>query len=84
MTDTFNIPVSEAVARINFEWHHVSFHEWPDLIAHELPEHWAHRIYYGDVPYWDATANRTTWTPKPAPPGGSRYWTLGQGNRGEQ
>ncbi|MHB9759281.1 hypothetical protein ACYBSK_33295 [Streptomyces sp. BYX5S] len=76
MTDTFNISSSEAVARINSEWGHLSFEEWPDLIEHELPEHWAYRIYYGDVPYWDPSEDRRKWVPKDAPPRGSRYWTL--------
>jgi hypothetical protein len=76
MTDLFDIPYREAVARINYEWRDLSFDKWPDLIGHELPEHWAYRLYYGDVAYWDSSIDRSQWVAREAPPRGSRYWTV--------
>jgi hypothetical protein len=76
MTDRFGITYREAVARINYEWRHLSFDKWPDLIGHELPEHWAHRLYYGDVAYWDSDADRSKWVARAIPPHDSRYWTV--------
>ncbi|MPY63218.1 hypothetical protein [Streptomyces spongiae] len=76
MMELFGIPYREAVARINYEWRHLSFEKWPDLIGHELPEHWAYRLYYGEVPYWDAHADRSKWVAHQAPPNDLQYWTI--------
>ena len=76
MTELFGISYREAVARINYEWRHLSFNEWPDLISHELPEHWAYRLYYGEVAYWDSSADRSKWVAREMPPRDSRYWTI--------
>ncbi|MDJ0341172.1 hypothetical protein QMK19_07265 [Streptomyces sp. H10-C2] len=73
----FGISRAEAVARINQAWGHQVFDEWPDLLAHEDPEHWAYGLYYeGDVPYWEPDADRSPWRIRQAPPRDSPAWTL--------
>lgn len=77
MVERFGVPRAEAVARINQAWGHDNFEEWPDLIGHEDPEHWAYGLYYvGNVPYWEPDAGSSEWTVKPAPPRDSPVWTL--------
>lgn len=71
----FGCSRAEAVARINEMWGGMVIKD-PDLITHELAEHWAHWFYFGDVPYWEETADRTAWKIKEAPPKESTSWTL--------
>ncbi|KAJ5794780.1 hypothetical protein N7457_001379 [Penicillium paradoxum] len=71
----FECPRAEAVARINDLWGGMVFKE-PDLLTHEMPEHWAHFLYYEDAKYWDENEDRSTWTVKEAPPKESASWTL--------
>ncbi|MBU7596732.1 hypothetical protein JGS22_003525 [Streptomyces sp. P38-E01] len=77
MVTIFHISRAEAVARINQAWGTQSFDEEPILLGHELPEHWAYAIYYvGDVPYWEAAADRSQWQVKEPPPSNSPMWTI--------
>ncbi|WP_405009060.1 hypothetical protein [Kitasatospora sp. NBC_01539] len=71
----FGIPRAEAVARLNAQWGAVEFEPYPDLVCHEEPEHWAYLLYHGDVPYWEADADRSAWPVLPPPPAGSAAWT---------
>jgi len=56
MVKEFAIPYEEAVGRINASWAEMEFSNVsPDdlnLIYHELPSHWAKRIYYGEDSFW--------------------------------
>lgn len=76
MSNLFGITYREAVARVNREWRDLSFERSLDLITHELPEHWAYRLYYGEVAYWDPSADRSKWVAREAPPHDSPYWTV--------
>ncbi|MEV4440217.1 hypothetical protein AB0K09_14545 [Streptomyces sp. NPDC049577] len=76
MVDECGISRAEAVARVNDAWGDLSFSEWPDLIGHELPEHWAYGFCYGDVRYWDPTADRSEWVLREPPPAGAPCWTV--------
>ncbi|MDT0320228.1 hypothetical protein [Streptomyces millisiae] len=76
MVDEFAIGYPEAVARVNEAFKDQEFAPYPDIICHELPEHWAYGLYYGDVPYWDEEADRSTWTARPAPDPASPSWTV--------
>jgi len=76
MQQLFAISRAEAVARLNHAWGDIEFDPYPDIVCHELPEHWAYGFYYGDVPYWDENADRSQWRPTPAPPADSPAWTL--------
>lgn len=76
MQRRFGISRAEAVARINAAYGGETFDEWPDLMCHELPEHWAYGLYYGDVPYWDENADRSRWQAREAPPRDSLAWTI--------
>lgn len=77
MVERFGVSRAEAVARINQAWGRQTFDEWPDLITHEDPEHWAYWIYYeGDVPYWEPDADRSQWRVREAPSRDSAAWTL--------
>jgi len=63
----FGCSRAEAVARINEQWGEglLGYH---DLITHELPEHWAHFIYYDDARYWEESEDRrSTWVVKHRP-----------------
>ncbi|MEU6610685.1 hypothetical protein ABZ922_37610 [Streptomyces shenzhenensis] len=57
-----------------------------NLITHELPEFWAYGVYYypddnGRLPVGDVLADAdidfARLRVRPAPPEGSRFWTLG-------
>ncbi|MFC8722381.1 hypothetical protein [Kitasatospora sp. NPDC057198] len=79
--ESFGISRAEAVARLNRSWGSLEFEPYPDLVCHEEPEYWAHRMYYADnagatVPYWDEGADRGAWAVVPAPPDGDPAWTL--------
>ncbi|MDT0307401.1 hypothetical protein RM780_10545 [Streptomyces sp. DSM 44917] len=76
MVEEFGISRAEAVARVNEAFKDQEFAPYPDVICHELPEHWAFGLYYGDVPYWEESADRSSWTPRPAPPRDSESWTV--------
>jgi hypothetical protein len=68
----FGCSRAEAVARINEKWAGMVI---PDIFTHDMPEHWAHWLYYEDAQYWDETSDRSTWTVKDAPKD-SASWTL--------
>ncbi|WP_441247938.1 hypothetical protein [Kitasatospora sp. McL0602] len=72
----FSMDRAEAVARVNGFWGDVAFSPYPDLVCHESSEYWAYSIVYGDVPFWDDTADRTSWQARAAPPTDSPAWTL--------
>lgn len=76
MQQRFSISHAEAVARLNEAWGGLDFEPYPDLVCHETPEHWAYQLYYGDVAYWDADADRSSWQPTPPPPADSPAWTI--------
>ncbi|KJK57681.1 hypothetical protein [Saccharothrix sp. ST-888] len=76
MVQRFGISRAEAVARINESWKDDTFDSFPHILCHEFPEHWAYLIYYGDVPYWDEDADRSTWVASDPPPADSPAWTL--------
>lgn len=79
MQNRFGISKAEAVARLNEAWGHVTFDPYPDIICHELPEHWAYRMYYKDnVPYWRDDADSSTWQIQELPPADSPSWTIPQ------
>lgn len=76
---SFGCSRAEAVARINDAWGDIEpdSEYCYDLVFHEEPEFWAHRLYYeGDVPYWEENVDRSTWKAKPAPPRDSGCWTI--------
>ncbi|MFF4342479.1 hypothetical protein ACFY00_21425 [Kitasatospora sp. NPDC001540] len=80
--ESFGASRAEAVARMNHRWGTHEFEPYPDLMCHEEPEYWAHRMYYDDgrndgttVAYWNPDADRSTWTVTPAPPDGDPAWT---------
>lgn len=81
MADEFGISYAEAVARLNAAYHAVTFQPYPDIMCHELPEFWAWGLYYGDVPR-DKTADRSSWTPRPAPARDSGFWTVAPEDEG--
>ncbi|RKN05351.1 hypothetical protein [Streptomyces radicis] len=68
MVEEFGISHREAAARVNEAFEDAESGSCPDLLGHELPEHWAYGLYYGDVPYWDESADRSSWRVRPAPP----------------
>ncbi|MFI1522908.1 hypothetical protein [Kitasatospora cineracea] len=79
---SFGASRAEAVARLNHAWGHLEFDPYPDLVCHEEPAFWAHRMYYDDgrndgttVAYWDPDADRGAWTVNPPPPDGDPAWT---------
>ncbi len=76
MVDTFRIDYAEAVARVNEAFEEQEFDPYPDVICHEMPEYWAYGLYYGEVPYWDESADRSEWTVRPAPSRDSPSWTV--------
>ncbi|ROR37339.1 hypothetical protein [Kitasatospora cineracea] len=78
---SFGASRAEAVARVNRAWGGRKIAPYPDLLCHEDPEYWAYGLYYDDadgdeVPYWDPSADRSTWTVVPPPPDGDPAWTL--------
>ncbi|MFE2826310.1 hypothetical protein [Streptomyces sp. NPDC059271] len=80
----FGVSRAEAVARVNER--HVGEDLAPmgeDLLGHELPEFWAHHLYFepdslgmlpSGAPETDGDLSR--WTVRPAPPDNSGAWTL--------
>lgn len=85
--ERFGIPRAEAVARINERYADEDVSGMDrDLMCHELPEFWAYRLYFeprqdgrplpsGDA---DEEIDLSDWEIRPAPPRGSRYWTLNE------
>lgn len=77
MSKMHQISIAEAVARINAQWPGQIFIEQSDIILHEDAYYWSLFIYYdGEVPDWSPDADRSAWTPKPAPARDSPFWTI--------
>ncbi|MER7342577.1 hypothetical protein ABT403_32745 [Streptomyces sp. NPDC000075] len=76
MVERLGVGRAEAVARINRMWCGLDLSGEYDLILHEDEYYWALGIYFGDVPDWSPAADRSGWTPRPAPAAGSEYWTV--------
>ncbi|MEU1300770.1 hypothetical protein [Streptomyces shenzhenensis] len=85
MVSRFGISRAEAVARINERYHDAEISTYPDLMCHEFPEFWAYGPYYypdasGRLPTGDedddAGFDFSALRVRPAPPKGSRFWTL--------
>ncbi|MEV0269539.1 hypothetical protein AB0H43_12220 [Hamadaea sp. NPDC050747] len=76
MVGQFGITRAEAVARINQQWHRHDLSGENEIILHEDEHYWALAIYFGEVPDWSPTADRSKWTPKSVPPRDSGHWPV--------
>ncbi|WP_327286286.1 MULTISPECIES: hypothetical protein [unclassified Streptomyces] len=77
MVELFSITRGEAVARINAQWCGIDLSQENELILHEDGYYWGLSIYFGgEVADWSPTADRSGWTTRPAPPAGSKFWTV--------
>ncbi|MET7700980.1 hypothetical protein [Streptomyces sp. NPDC005485] len=84
LVERFGISRAEAVARINEAYAAEELQPMgQDLLGHELPEFWAHRLYFrpdarGLFPSGDPTADGdlARWDVRPAPRRDSAAWTL--------
>lgn len=66
MVRLFDIPLSEAIDRINRDWKEKTIFG-PNQIYRRDPEEWAKRIYYEPGTYWWVDEWMTENTPKPKP-----------------
>ncbi|WP_437071097.1 hypothetical protein [Streptomyces sp. enrichment culture] len=80
LVSRFDVSRAEAVARINASFEGMALDPYPDLMCHELPEYWAYGLYFeprdGQLPYSGPCEDLSRWDVRPAPPAGSRVWTL--------
>ncbi|MFE7896435.1 hypothetical protein ACFU3E_02620 [Streptomyces sp. NPDC057424] len=83
MVSRFAISRAEAVARINERYQDADISPYPDLMCHELPEHWTYGLYYypdeaGRLPTGDddESIDFSALKVRPAPEPGSPAWTI--------
>lgn len=75
MAGRFSISRAEAVARVNQQWQGTDLSGEDEIILHEDEHYWALWIYFGgNVPDWSPGADRSSWTPRPAPQRDSGLW----------
>lgn len=87
LVERFGISRAEAVARINEGYAAEELQPMgQDLMGHELPEFWAHHLYFradarGLLPSGDQTSDGdlAKWDVRPAPRRDSAAWTLSDG-----
>ncbi|MFE2067842.1 hypothetical protein ACFXDH_36645 [Streptomyces sp. NPDC059467] len=76
----FGVSPEEAVARVNAVYEGAKIEPYPDLMCHEFPEFWAYRLYFEPkgwrTPDGDPEEDLSGWNVRPAPPKGSRFWTV--------
>lgn len=66
MAILFNIPLSEAIGRINRDWKNVKIFG-VNQVYRRSPEEWAKIIYYEPGTYWWVDEWMAEHTPKPKP-----------------